>query len=143
MCEPSCCVRRLVLSASALLPLSTVTAQQKIPDFSADRDRRLARRRKRVHFRCPRDHIRSRPTRRIPMCGTAAAQQPTLRVADLDNPILQPWVKEALRKVNERMLAGKGDNFPPQVRCWPLGVPAFRAVSRRNRSISCRRPRKC
>ena len=50
--------------------------------------------------------------------------QPTFRVADLDNPILQPWVVAALKKVNERTLSGK-DSFPPQVRCWPLGVPAF------------------
>jgi hypothetical protein len=59
-----------------------------------------------------------------PYVPNGRGQQPTLRVADLDNPILQPWVKEALKKVNERTLAGKG-NFPPQVRCWPLGVPAF------------------
>jgi len=51
-------------------------------------------------------------------------RQPTLRVADLDNPILQPWVKDALKKVNDRVLAGK-PAFPPQVRCWPLGVPGF------------------
>jgi hypothetical protein len=51
-------------------------------------------------------------------------QQPTLRVADLDNPILQPWVKDALKKVNDRVLSGKAA-FPPQVRCWPLGVPGF------------------
>jgi hypothetical protein len=51
-------------------------------------------------------------------------RQPTLRVADLTNPILQPWVKEALKKVNDRVLAGE-PAFPPQVRCWPLGVPAF------------------
>ena len=51
-------------------------------------------------------------------------QQPTLRVADLDNPILQPWVKDALKQVNDRVLSGKAA-FPPQVRCWPLGVPAF------------------
>jgi hypothetical protein len=50
--------------------------------------------------------------------------QPTLRVADLNNPILQPWVKDALKKINDRTLSGK-DNFPPQVRCWPLGVPGF------------------
>jgi hypothetical protein len=30
--------------------------------------------------------------------------QPTLRVADLSNPILQPWVREELRKVNQRAL---------------------------------------
>ena len=59
-----------------------------------------------------------------PYVPNGRGQQPTLRVADLDNPILQPWVKEVLKKINERTLSGK-DNFPPQVRCWPLGVPAF------------------
>jgi hypothetical protein len=33
-------------------------------------------------------------------------------------------VKDALKKINDRTLSGK-DNFPPQVRCWPLGVPGF------------------
>ena len=61
---------------------------------------------------------------KYPYVPNGAREQPTFRVADLDNPILQPWVKEALRKVNERTISGK-DNFPPQVRCWPLGVPAF------------------
>ncbi len=51
-------------------------------------------------------------------------RQPTLRVADLNNPILQPWVKDELKKTNDKVLAGK-PAFPPQVRCWPLGVPAF------------------
>ena len=51
-------------------------------------------------------------------------QQPTLRVADVNNPILQPWVVEELKKVNERVLSGRAA-FPPQVRCWPLGVPGF------------------
>src|SRR3979409_922253 len=34
-------------------------------------------------------------------------RQPTLPVADLNNSILQPWVKEELRKRNELVLAGK------------------------------------
>src|SRR5579862_1130886 len=59
-----------------------------------------------------------------PYVPNGRGQQPTWRVADLDNPILQPWVVDALRKVNERALSGK-DAFPPQVRCWPLGVPGF------------------
>jgi hypothetical protein len=50
--------------------------------------------------------------------------QPTYRVADLDNPVLQPWVKEALRKENERALSGKPD-FTPKERCWPIGVPGW------------------
>ncbi len=59
-----------------------------------------------------------------PYVQNGRGQQPTLRVADLNNPILQPWVKDALKRINDRTLSGK-DNFPPQVRCWPLGVPAF------------------
>jgi hypothetical protein len=50
--------------------------------------------------------------------------QPTLRVADLSNPILQPWVREELRKVNERALTAIV-MFTPKERCWPIGVPGF------------------
>jgi hypothetical protein len=50
--------------------------------------------------------------------------QPTLRVADLSNPILQPWVREELRKVNERALTAI-IMFTPKERCWPIGVPGF------------------
>ena len=49
---------------------------------------------------------------------------PTFRVADLNNPILQPWTREALRKVNEKSLSGKYLAIPKE-RCWPVGVPAF------------------
>ena len=48
----------------------------------------------------------------------------TFRVADLDNPILQPWVKDKLKSVNERVLSGK-PVYTRVVSCWPLGVPAF------------------
>jgi hypothetical protein len=50
--------------------------------------------------------------------------QPTLRVADLSNPILQPWVREQLRKVNQRALTAL-IMFTPKERCWPIGVPGF------------------
>ena len=50
--------------------------------------------------------------------------RPAFRVADLTNPILQPWTREALRKVNERSLSGKVVAIPKE-RCWPVGVPAF------------------
>lgn len=51
--------------------------------------------------------------------------QPTWRVADLTNPILLPWTREALRKQNERVLTGGGIPFTPKERCWPIGVPAW------------------
>jgi len=50
--------------------------------------------------------------------------KPSFRVADLSNPILQPWAREQLRKVNERSLSGKVVAIPKE-RCWPVGVPAF------------------
>ena len=50
--------------------------------------------------------------------------QVTQRVADLSNPILQPWAREELRKVNERALKSIV-MFTPKERCWPIGVPGF------------------
>jgi hypothetical protein len=50
--------------------------------------------------------------------------KPTFRVADLSNPILQPWARERLRKVNERSLSGQVVAIPKE-RCWSVGVPAF------------------
>ena len=59
-----------------------------------------------------------------PYVPNGTGEQPTFRVADLDNPILRPWVKDVLKRINDRAISGK-DAFPPQVRCWPLGVPGF------------------
>jgi hypothetical protein len=50
--------------------------------------------------------------------------QPTYRVADLTNPILQPWAREQMRKANEAVLAGKVP-FRPRESCYPGGVPGF------------------
>ncbi len=49
---------------------------------------------------------------------------PTFRVADLNNIILQPSARDALRKANEKVLAGDIVAVPKE-RCWPVGVPAF------------------
>ncbi len=49
---------------------------------------------------------------------------PTFRIADLNNIILQPSTREALRKANEKVLAGEIIAVPKE-RCWPVGVPAF------------------
>jgi hypothetical protein len=48
----------------------------------------------------------------------------TNRVADLSNPILQPWVREELRKVNQRALT-ETMLWTPKERCWPIGVPGW------------------
>jgi len=50
-------------------------------------------------------------------------RQPTLPVADLSNPILQPWTREELRKHNE--LARVGKALGRGASCQPVGVPGF------------------
>jgi hypothetical protein len=51
-------------------------------------------------------------------------KQPTYRVADLSNPVLQPWAREQMRKANDDVMAGKVP-FRPRERCYPGGVPGF------------------
>lgn len=51
-------------------------------------------------------------------------RQPTFHIADLSNPILQPWAREELRKRNEHILSGK-PGYSVQGSCIPLGVPAY------------------
>jgi hypothetical protein len=66
--------------------------------------------------------------KRHPYVDNGAARrsrtQPTYRVADLGNPILQPWAVEEMRKANEEVLAGKVP-FRPRESCYPGGVPGF------------------
>jgi hypothetical protein len=54
--------------------------------------------------------------------------QSTYRVADLSNPILQPWTIPSMKKANDEVLAGKVP-FRARERCWPAGVPGFDAYS--------------
>jgi hypothetical protein len=54
----------------------------------------------------------------------ATGRQPTLAMADAESPILQPWVKETLRKRNELVQSGRG-GLSRNASCWPSGVPAF------------------
>src|SRR5882757_3073403 len=63
-----------------------------------------------------------------PYHSNLSGLQPTYRVADLNNPILQPWVVERLRQTNERVLSGKVP-FQAHERCWPTGVPGFEVFS--------------
>src|SRR6185369_4686999 len=38
--------------------------------------------------------------------GRNTGVQPTYRIADLSNPILQPWAREQMKKANDEVLAG-------------------------------------
>ena len=64
-----------------------------------------------------------------PYVPNGEGRQPTYRVADLSNPILQPWVVEQMKKANDEVLAGKVP-FIARERCWPAGVPAFQVFGR-------------
>jgi hypothetical protein len=64
-----------------------------------------------------------------PYVPNGAGRQPTYRVADLTNPILQPWVIERMRKANDAVLAGKVP-YITRERCWPAGVPGFTVYTR-------------
>ena len=59
-----------------------------------------------------------------PYQSNASGLQSTYRVADVSNPILQPWAVEQLKKSNARVLSGKVP-FNARERCWPAGVPGF------------------
>jgi hypothetical protein len=59
-----------------------------------------------------------------PYVPNNAGRQPTFRIADLSNPNIKPWAKEAMKKGNEAVLAGK-IAFTPRSSCLPAGVPAF------------------
>ena len=56
--------------------------------------------------------------------AAATGRQPTFHVGDADNPILQPWAKEQMRKRNALVLSGK-PGYTRQAACWPNGVPGF------------------
>jgi hypothetical protein len=59
-----------------------------------------------------------------PYFSNAVARQETSKIADVTNPILQPWAAEQMRKANAEVLAGKV-GFTARSRCWPHGVPGF------------------
>lgn len=58
-----------------------------------------------------------------------ASTHPTYRIADLSNPILQPWAREQMKKDNDEVRAGKVP-FMARERCYPGGVPEFEIFRR-------------
>jgi hypothetical protein len=59
-----------------------------------------------------------------PYRSNTSGRQPTYRIADVTNPILQPWVVEKMNGTNSWVLSGKAP-FNARERCWPVGVPGF------------------
>jgi hypothetical protein len=59
-----------------------------------------------------------------PYVPNGGGRQETGKIADVSNPILQPWAAEQMKKANDEVLAGKV-GFTARSRCWPHGVPGF------------------
>jgi hypothetical protein len=59
-----------------------------------------------------------------PYVPNNSGAQPTFRIADLGNPNLKPWAREAMKRENENVLAGK-IAFTARSSCRPAGVPGF------------------
>jgi hypothetical protein len=55
----------------------------------------------------------------------------TLRIADLENPILKPWALEQMRKANALAAAGK-QAYEARASCRPGGVPGYMVMGRVN-----------
>jgi hypothetical protein len=51
-------------------------------------------------------------------------KQPTFRVADINNPNLTQFAKDALKKSNDEVLRGKA-MYARESRCWATGVPTY------------------
>jgi hypothetical protein len=51
-------------------------------------------------------------------------EQPTFRIANINNPNLTQFAKDSLKKTNDEVLAGK-PMWSRSARCWATGVPAF------------------
>jgi hypothetical protein len=71
---------------------------------------------------------------KYPYVPNGQGRQPTFRIADLTNPNLKPWVKEAMKKDNDEVLAGKVA-FTPSSSCVPAGVPAFMSLGGNNNAV--------
>jgi hypothetical protein len=66
---------------------------------------------------------------KYPYVPNGGGRQSTYRVADLNNPILQDWVKVPMKKANDDVLAGKVP-YITRERCWPAGVPGYTVYTR-------------
>jgi len=121
------CVLLFAGSAGNDRGVAAETASAKVPDFGINSD--MAWHEVGDEFIPPASGARPVTNDpRYPYISPAVAartgRQSTYRIADLTNPILQPWAAEQMRKANEAVLAG-GVAFRPRERCLPGGVPEF------------------
>jgi len=82
-----------------------------VPDFSSNNAAWDGGGGKRVHAaeeRTRSRHLRSRPSLYQQLSAARTGERANWRIADLTNPILKPWVVDALRKANGRRIRRQG-----------------------------------
>jgi hypothetical protein len=115
-------VAGFMVASAALSAEGTAQTAAGPPDFSANNIGWIAQG---VNFQLPPHgphQVTNDPA--YPFKPPGRGEAPTFRVADLTNPILQQWTKDALKKRNDRITGG-GTGYTRQVSCWPMGTPAF------------------
>ena len=118
---------RNMLTASLLAglicaSLAPVVAQQSTPDFSANSAGWISVGGEWTPLPGSPPPVTQDPAHRYVPNNVGA--QPTFRIADINNPNLTQFAKDALKKSNEDVLSGK-PMWSRSARCWATGVPAF------------------
>jgi hypothetical protein len=107
---------------AALAPLAVAQQKSPIPDFSSNQVGWIATNPDFIAVPGGPGPTRSDPAH--PYVPNNSGAQPTFRIADLGNPNLKPWAREAMKRENENVLAGK-IAFTARSSCRPAGVPGF------------------
>jgi len=102
--------------------LAPVVAQQSTPDFSANSAGWISVGGEWTPLPGSPPPVTQDPAHRYVPNNVGA--QPTFRIADINNPNLTQFAKDALKKSNEDVLSGK-PMWSRSARCWATGVPAF------------------
>lgn len=127
MSEPSRNAVRYAFSAGLLAGLLSVAiapalAQQGRPDFSANNAGWISAGGEWIALPDSPPPVKQDPAHHYVPNNTA--EQPTFRIADVNNPNLTQFARDSLKKSNDDVLAGK-PMWSRSSRCWATGVPAF------------------
>jgi hypothetical protein len=112
-----------VLVAAGLATQASAQPSASAPDFSSNQT---------AWLHPPGGEFPAVPGSPVPMrqdpahafVGNNTGRQPTYRLGDVSNPNLKQWAKDAMKKDNEQVLAGK-IAFSARSSCLPGGVPEF------------------
>jgi len=122
MTSPS---RQAFLLGGVLFLLSAsfdATAQPNTPNFATDAWLAMGGEFKDVPGATSPSQVKQDPRYRYVPNNTG--EQPTYRIGDISNPNLKQWVKDAMKRDNDEVLAGKYA-YTARSSCAPGGVPGF------------------